>query len=121
MTWDQKYLRQCRFLLEEHEHILAWAALTPFSNREVYRGVAEISIYVAPSASGRGVGFTLLSHLVNCADASGFWTLQAAIFRQNEASIRLHKKAGFRIVGIRERIAQRDGIWHDNVLMERRR
>lgn len=119
-TWDQKYYRQCRFLMEKDEQILAWAALTPVSTREVYRGVAEISIYVATKARGQGIGLQLLQYLIEHADKAGFWTLQASIFRQNIASIRLHEKVGFRIVGIREKIAQRDGEWHDNVLMERR-
>ncbi|GJM35473.1 MAG: phosphinothricin N-acetyltransferase [Saprospiraceae bacterium] len=120
-TWDQKYHRQCRFLLEEGSEILAWAALTPVSTREVYKGGAEISIYVNTSARGQGCGYFLLQHLIKCSEAAGFWTLQASIFSENKASIHLHEKAGFRMVGYRERIAQRDGQWHDNVLMERRR
>ncbi len=100
--------------------IVGWAALTAVSKRRVYAGVAEVSVYVALAAKGQGVGFALLNHLVNASEQAGIWTLQAAIFPENEVSIHLHKKAGFRIVGMREKIGQLNGVWRDVVFMERR-
>lgn len=119
-AWDHKYLAPCRWACEREEEVVAWAALTPFSKREVYKGVAEVSIYVAQNARGYGIGKQLLQQLIHSAKKEGFWTLQAAIFGQNTASIHLHLQLGFRKVGLRERIAQLDGLWHDNVLLELR-
>ena len=104
----------------ENGEMLGWAALSPVSSRCVYAGVAEVSVYVAATARGWGVGLALLNHLVAASEQAGLWTLQAGIFTQNEASIRLHKKAGFRIVGVREKLGRIDGCWQDVVLMERR-
>ncbi len=120
-AWDEKYLPTCRWVALLDCEVAGWAALTPYSKREVYRGVAEVAIYVGEKFRSQGIGQALLKHLVETSEKAGFWTLQAVIFAQNTASIRLHEGAGFRMVGIRERIAQRDGVWHDNVLMERRR
>ena len=100
--------------------ILGWAALTAVSKRRVYAGVAEVSVYVATAAKGHGVGIALLAHLVQASEQAGIWTLQASIFPENEVSVHLHKKAGFRMVGTREKIAQLNGIWRDVVLLERR-
>jgi phosphinothricin acetyltransferase len=100
--------------------MLGWAALTAVSKRRVYAGVAEVSVYVAAAAKGQGVGFALLDHLVNASEQAGIWTLQAAIFPENEVSVHLHKKVGFRLVGKREKIAQLNNVWRDVVLMERR-
>jgi len=95
-------------------------ALSPVSSRIVYRGVAEVSVYVAASARGQGVGRTLLTALVAAAERAGIWTLQAGIFPENESSLALHRACGFRIVGRRERIGRRYGLWRDVILMERR-
>lgn len=119
-VWDKKYLPHPRLVARNGEGALGWAALTPYSARYAYRGVAEISIYIAERARGQGVGNALMAALVKESDAAGFWTLQAGIFAENEASVRLHQKYGFRIVGQRERIAQLHGVWRDVVLMERR-
>lgn len=119
-AWDNKYLSECRWVYEKEGNVVAWAALTPFSKRVVYKGVAEVSIYVSQNVRGQGVGKILLQHLIQSAKQQDFWTLQAAIFGQNTGSIHLHLQAGFRKVGLRERIAQRDGAWHDNVLLELR-
>jgi phosphinothricin acetyltransferase len=119
--WDESHLSTCRLVAEADDAILGWAALSPYSRREVYSGVAEVSVYVAESARGRGVGAALLSALVKASEEQGFWTLQAGIFPENEASIRLHRRCGFRIVGTRERIGQMNGWWRDVVLMERRK
>lgn len=100
--------------------ILGWAALTAVSKRRAYAGVAEASVYVAPTAQGEGVGFALLTRLVQASEQADIWSLQASIFPENEASIHLHKKADFRIVGTREKIAQLNNIWRNVVLMERR-
>jgi L-amino acid N-acyltransferase YncA len=101
--------------------LLGWAAIAPVSARPVYRGVGEISIYVAPESAGQGVGRVLLDGLIERAEAEGFWTLEAGIFRENEASIALHERCGFRLVGTRERLGQMpDGRWRDVLLYERR-
>jgi L-amino acid N-acyltransferase YncA len=100
--------------------ILGWAALSPVSKRHVYRGVAEVSVYVRDSARGRGVGHALLARLVEESERHGIWTLQASIFPENEASVAIHHRCGFRIVGTRERIARQYGRWRDTVIMERR-
>lgn len=118
--WDAAHLRTCRIVAREGEEILGWAALSPVSNRCVYAGVAEVSIYVAATARGRGIGAKLISRLVVDSEAEGIWTLQAGIFPENVASIQLHASAGFRIAGTRERIGQQNGRWRDVVLMERR-
>jgi L-amino acid N-acyltransferase YncA len=100
---------------------LGWAALTPVSPREVYRGVGAVSIYVDGDHTGRGVGRALLEGLVESSEIAGFWTLEAGIFPENRASIALHQSAGFRLVGVRERIGQMpDGRWRDVQLYERR-
>ena len=102
------------------DEVLGWAALSPVSRRPVYAGVADLSIYVSERARGKGVGTALLSRLVEDSEREGIWTLQAGIFPENTASINLHQRAGFRVVGIRERVGSMDGRWRDVVLMERR-
>lgn len=100
--------------------VLGWCALSPVSRREVYAGVAEESVYVDPAARGKGVGHALLEAMVGESEAAGFWTMQAGIFPENDASIALHEACGFRVVGLRERIGRHQGAWRDVVLMERR-
>ncbi|GAB4346172.1 MAG: GNAT family N-acetyltransferase [Phototrophicales bacterium] len=117
---DQKFLPYCRLVARQNDVVLGWSALTATSARFVYRGVNEVMIYVDPQARGQGVGKALLQALITCSEAHQVWTLQAVILAQNQASINLHQACGFRVVGIRERIGFRDGIWHDTVLMERR-
>lgn len=118
--WDSGHLAACRLVLEEGGAIFGWAALSAVSRRQVYDGVAEHSIYVAGDARGRGVGAGLLNSLVASSEEAGFWTLQTAIFPENETSISLHKRYGFRVVGVRERLGHHHGRWRDVVLMERR-
>jgi len=118
--WDAGHLEVCRLVTEEDGVVLGWAALSPVARRQVYRGVAEHSIYIADSARGRGVGTGLLRALVEASEQAGFWTLQTAIFPENETSISLHERHGFRVVGTRERLGQHHGRWRDVVLMERR-
>lgn len=118
--WDRGHLAACRLAALTDGGVLGFAVLSPVSARAVYAGVAEVSVYVAASARGTGVGTRLLGELVSASEAAGIWTLQASIFPENQASIRLHKSAGFRVIGRRERIACLDGCWRDVVLMERR-
>ena len=119
-AWDRGHLDICRFVVRESGTVVAWAALSPVSKRKVYAGVAEVSIYVAESARRKGFGKTLLKTLVESSEKAGIWTLQGGIFPENETSIVMHQLCGFRIVGRRERIGNRDGTWRDVVLMERR-
>jgi phosphinothricin acetyltransferase len=119
-TWDAAHVAQPRLVAERGGQIIGWAVLSPVSARAVYAGVAEVTIYIAETARRSGVGRTLLNALIDASETAGFWTLQSVIFRENEASIALHATCGFRMVGYRERIAMRDGRWHDTVLMERR-
>lgn len=118
--WDRAHLRDCRLVARAGDRIVGWAALSPVSNRCVYGGVAEVSVYVAARAWGQGIGTLLLRALVEASEGAGIWTLQAGIFPENVASIRLHEACGFRKVGIRERLGQMDGVWRDVVLLERR-
>jgi L-amino acid N-acyltransferase YncA len=118
--WDERHLPSCRLVSRLEGRIVGWAALSPVSSRCVYGGVAEVSIYIAEDARGRGVGRQLLSALVDASEQNGIWTLQAGIFPENQASIRLHQQVGFRIVGRRERLGCMNGQWRDIVLMERR-
>jgi phosphinothricin acetyltransferase len=100
--------------------VVAWAALAPVSHRRCYAGVAEVSLYVAADCRGQGVGKRLLQALIESSERHGIWTLHGATFPENTASLRLQQACGFRVVGRRERIAQRDGVWRDTVLTERR-
>lgn len=119
--WDASHLSYGRLVAAGEEGgIMGWAALTPVSSRCVYEGVAEVSVYVDEAARGRGIGMQLLQALVSAAEEKGLWTLQAGIFPENEASLRIHRKAGFRMVGYRERIGKMRGQWRDTVLLERR-
>lgn len=115
-----RWLPDHRWIAEIDGQVVGWAAAMPASSRSCYAGVAETSVYVASGERGRGVGKALLRRQVTAADAAGLWTLQTAIFTENRASLSLHHAAGYRTVGIRERIAQRDGRWHDTALLERR-
>lgn len=118
--WSAVHLECCRLVARDHDRVIGWAALSPVSRRAVYSGVAEVSVYVAGTARGKGVGSALLSALIRSSEEEGIWTLQAGIFPENVASIELHRKAGFRVVGVRERLGAMDGCWRDVVLMDRR-
>lgn len=120
-VWDMKFHKVCRWVLEdENEKIVGWAALQPISARDCYKGVAEESIYLDNEVQGKGLGTLLLRKLILDSEDHGFWTLQAGIFPENQGSIALHQKVGFRIVGNREKIGQINGIWRNVTLMERR-
>jgi phosphinothricin acetyltransferase len=119
--WDASHLAAHRQVaVDEAGTVLGWVALSPVSSRCVYAGVAELSVYVHPDAHGRGVGRALLDAVVTSTEDAGIWTLQTGIFPENAASLALHEKAGFRVVGTRERIGQHYGAWRDVVFLERR-
>ncbi len=118
--WDASKIASCRFVARTDDKILGWAALSPVSQREVYAGIAEVSVYVAEKARGHGLGKALLQKLIDCSERSGFWTLQAMMFPENEASVALHHVCGFRVVGKREKIGKHYGVWRDTLLLERR-
>ncbi|MFY9242801.1 MAG: N-acetyltransferase family protein [Polaribacter sp.] len=119
-TWNNKYLPFCRIAIEENFRILAWASLSLVSKRDVYKGVAEVSIYVKTSERGKGLGEILLKELTKKSEENGIWSLQASIFRENVASLIIHKKCGFRVVGYKEKIAKLHSVWKDNIILERR-
>ena len=120
-TWDEGHLEIARFVMRDGETVLGWAALSPVSKRYVYRGVAEVTVYVSEGARGQGIGRVLLEALIEESERKGIWTLQASIFPENTASVQLHLRCGFREVGRRERIAMLNGVWRDTLLFERRR
>ena len=119
-AWDAHHLPFARLVAILDGAVKGWAALSPVSKRAVYRGVAEVSVYVDRDLRGQGVGRVLLEKLIKASEKNGIWTLQASIFPENEASVALHKSCGFREVGIRERIARLHGVWRDTLLFERR-
>ena len=119
-AWDAGHLPQPRLVARYGGHIIGWAALSRVSSRAVYAGVAEVSIYVIEKSRGQGVGSALLAALVTASEKAGIWTLQAGIFPENQASLALHKKHGFREVGRRERLGKLHGLWRDVILLERR-
>jgi phosphinothricin acetyltransferase len=118
--WDAGHLACCRLIAHDGEMVKGWAALSPVSARHAYRGVAEVSVYVGQRHRGAGIGRALLEALISAAENNGLWMLQAGIFAENGASVALHSRCGFRIVGRRERIARLNGRWRDTILMERR-
>jgi len=118
--WDSKHLSHSRFVFEEDDIVTGWAALTPFSTREVYKGVAELSIYVATGFRGRKIGSELMEQVISSSEQNGIWTLVSSVFPENEATLKLHEKFGFRVIGRRVRIARLDGKWRDTILLERR-
>lgn len=120
-AWEGTSVKNSQLVAEADDRTLwGWALLWPVSDRCAYRGVAEISVYVAASARGKGIGKLLLNALVVRAESLGIWTMQAGIFEDNKASIRLHEACGFRTVGVRERLGALNGIWKNVMLMERR-
>ena len=119
-SWNANHLLHSRLIARDRHGVLGWAALSPVSTRRVYAGVADLSIYIADAARGKGIGKSLLNALVDESEHNGIWTLQAGIFPENTTSLALHKSSGFREVGRRERIGQMKGLWRDVILLERR-
>ena len=118
--WSKNHLSNCSLVAFRDDKVIGWAALSAVSGRCVYGGVAEVSVYVAESDRGLGVGRLLMEELIASSEKKGFWTLQSGIFPENKGSIKLHEKVGFRFLGTREKIGLLDGIWKDNLLFERR-
>ena len=116
--WDAAHT--LRAVADAEGEVVGWAALEPVSSRHVYRGVARSAVYVAESARGQGVGRALMDELIARSERAGIWTLEAGLFPENTASLALHLAVGFRIVGVRERLGQRDRVWRDVLLVERR-
>ena len=118
--WNSGHIQTCRIVAVTEIEIIGWAALIPVSTRKVYAGVAEVSIYISNKYQGLKIGSKLMIQLIGESEKNGFWTLQAAVFPQNQSSLKIHQNNGFRIVGYREKIGQLKGMWRDTVLLERR-
>jgi phosphinothricin acetyltransferase len=122
-TWgefDNRHIKHSRFVIEIKNKISGWVALSPVSKRDAYKGVAEVSIYIDLEDIGKGFGSMLMEKVITSSESNGIWTIFSAIFPENQASVRLHKKFGFRIIGTRERISRIDGKWRDTIILERR-
>ena len=120
-AWDTSHTSDCRLVAVHEDRVIGWTALSPYSSRKVYSGVAELGIYIKAEYRGQKVGEKLLKELIQETEKQGYWTIQAGIFEINRASIALHEKVGFRMVGYRERIGKdNNGVWQNVVLMERR-
>lgn len=123
-SWEQfdaAKLPEHRYVaVDETDRVLGWVAAVPVSDRCAYAGVVEHSVYVHPDARGRGIGLVLLRALIASTEAAGIWTVQSGVFPENTGSLALHRKAGFRVIGTRERIGRHHGVWRDVVLIERR-
>ena len=118
--WDNNHAKSCRLVAESDGKIVGWAALSPVSRRACYAGVAEVSVYIARSARGRGAGLALLGAVVKASEQAGYWTLQGSTFEENAASLKIQQQCGFRVVGTRERVSKLDGQWRTTVITERR-
>ncbi|SDY18802.1 phosphinothricin acetyltransferase [Evansella caseinilytica] len=118
--WDNSHLTKCRLVARSEDTVLGWTALSAYSGRCVYAGVAELSIYIRTNLRGKGIGKALITELIKSSEEHGIWTLQAGIFPENSASLSLHEKFGFRVIGRRERIGKMAGRWRDVILLERR-
>jgi L-amino acid N-acyltransferase YncA len=122
-TWDafvSKRMAGHRYVATDGSAVIGWVACSPVSDRCVYSGVVEHSVYVDPAVRGRGTGRRLLDALIESTETGGIWTIQSGVFPENTASLALHRAAGFRVVGVRERIGRHHGIWRDVVMIERR-
>jgi L-amino acid N-acyltransferase YncA len=119
-SWDSLHRKDCRLIVEFDKRVNGWAALSNVSERCVYSGVAEVSIYIDPEFQGKGIGNILMQSLITESEKNKIWTLQAGIFPENEGSLHLHQKFGFRIIGRREKIGKMDEHWRDVIMLERR-
>lgn len=119
-VWNSRHLTHSRFVYTNGGQVLGWAALSAVSAREAYAGVAELSVYVDPQFAGMGIGSALMECIIASSESMGIWTLFSSVFPENKATVKLHLKFGFRLIGSRERIARLDGLWRDTLLFERR-
>lgn len=117
---EEKFLSHSRIAAIEEDKVIGWAALSPTSQRDCYKGVAEVTVYVHKNHQGQGVGKMLLKELIRQSEANGIWSLLSVIHQENRASIHLHEQCGFRVIGYRERIAQLNGVWRTTIMMEKR-
>lgn len=120
IDWDSKHLQHSRFVYTENEKILGWAALSAVSARPVYKGIAEVSIYIDSGFHAKGIGSQLMEKLIDSSEEHGIWTLNSSVFPENTATLRLHEKFRFRIIGTKEKVARLDGMWRNTILLERR-
>lgn len=118
--WDKAHLSSCRLVAVDDNKVIGWATLSPVSSRCVYAGVAEVSIYIGQNHRGQQVGLRLLEKLISESEKQNIWTLQAGIFPENLASMKLHEKVGFRLLGYRERVGKQNDVWRNVNLLERR-
>ena len=118
--WDNKHLEHSRFVFIENKKTLGWAALSAVSARPVYKGVAEISIYIDENFRAKGIGSQLMEKVIQSSEEQGIWTLNSSVFPENIATLKLHEKFGFRIIGVKEKVAKLDDKWRNTVLLERR-
>ena len=118
--WNDAHVKNSRLIAIDNGTVVGWTALTPVSGRCVYAGVGEVSVYVSEKARGKGIGKILLNALITESEKNNFWTLQAGIFPENFASLKIHEECGFRVIGAREKIGQSNGLWRDTLLLERR-
>ncbi len=118
--WNVTHHQHSRFVLLDNETVLGWCAIAPVSKRAAYKGVAEVSVYVSLVLLGKGIGNKLMQALVESSEKNGIWTLYSSLFPENIGSVKLHLKNDFKLIGVREKIAQQDGVWRDTVLYERR-
>jgi phosphinothricin acetyltransferase len=120
-NWNKSHINSCRLVARLGNKVLGWVALSPTSSRCVYAGVAEVSIYIGEEYRGKGIGTALLTNSIKMSEENGLWTLQSGIIKENTESIALHKRCGFREIGVREKVGKMsNGKWHDVILMERR-
>ena len=118
--WDAAHVSNSRLVVIDKDEVLGWAALTAVSGRCVYAGIGEVSVYISERSRGKGLGKKLLEALITESEKNNFWTLQAGIFPENIASIKIHEACGFRTIGTREKIGKMNGAWRDTILLERR-
>ena len=118
--WDAGHLKHSRFVYIDNGKVIGWVALSPVSSRSAYQGVAEISIYIDTNTLGKGIGSLLIYKVITSSEEQGIWSLYSSVFPENTATIKLHEKFNFRIIGTREKIGQIDGKWRDTILLERR-
>ncbi len=119
-VWDSNHIKACRIIAVLNKKIVGWAALSPVSSRCVYGGVGEVSVYVSNGFRGNQIGEKLLRRLIMESEENGLWTIQSSVFPENIGSIKLHEKVGFRKIGYREKIGALNGVWKDNILLEKR-